>query len=236
MEVLIGIFITFTFVVGVANFFSKAGIRKRKTVLSNQLDQMHEFIPFYRYFTPNYDMLISIDEELNAIVLVYGEAASIMAKNKDLEIKHYNYQDIVELKLIADENCIKNKSRIAPDEGINNDFLENSKNKIKKLELELIVDDLNSPVHKIIFYDATKKIRKTRADKEALEKIKEWYELIMILLNKAEQKGDNSGINKEAKLSIADELLKYSQLLKEGLLTGEEFNQQKNKLLQKNIG
>ena len=42
---------------------------------------------------------------------------------------------------------------------------------------------------------------------------------------------ENSIELKDSKMSLADELLKYSQLQKEGFLTMEEFNQIKSKLI-----
>ncbi|MEK5444441.1 SHOCT domain-containing protein [Fredinandcohnia sp. FSL W7-1320] len=74
--------------------------------------------------------------------------------------------------------------------------------------------------------------------KNANKNVTHWHNLISHLINRADQEDisinrdkEHDYINKNQSSSIADEIKKLSELHKEGILSDEEFNSQKQKLL-----
>jgi hypothetical protein len=74
--------------------------------------------------------------------------------------------------------------------------------------------------------------------KNALEQARHWHGLISVLINLADKEDHHSPTQQtitpnapSSSIPVADELLKLGQLLQSGLLTQEEFQSQKAKLL-----
>ena len=112
-----------------------------------------------------------------------------------------------------------------------------SSNKVKRIDLRITVNRTNNPIHDINFMNEESKKNGSRY-KKAMEHARYWHALLTVLIKRA----DSEDIAKERKLvkdktdlspnrSITDEIAKLSELLKQGLLTDEEFKAQKAKLL-----
>jgi hypothetical protein len=107
-----------------------------------------------------------------------------------------------------------------------------SKEKISNIELKVIVNDVSNPVFNIQFYNSTSILLKHER-----RNVERWHAIICGLIVQG-NKEDITSIEKDSldtvivgNLSVADELKKMKELLDVGVLTIEEFNRQKTKLL-----
>jgi hypothetical protein len=110
-----------------------------------------------------------------------------------------------------------------------------STQKIQRVALRLIINDTAEPLHEVTFLDT-----ETKKDgilyKTAMEKARHWHGLMEVVIKRADiyDKESNAGpqtIIATAQPSIADELKKFADLRDIGVLSVEEFQQQKRRLL-----
>ena len=105
--------------------------------------------------------------------------------------------------------------------------LKKSDDIVTRVNLRIIVNDINNPIHVVNFLDNP--VRKNSTIYEsAIEQAKYWHSLISVLIKRAdtEDRRTNSSTS-----SIATELEKLAKLRDTGVLTEEEFLNQKHKLL-----
>lgn len=121
---------------------------------------------------------------------------------------------------------------------------------IKRIDLKLVINDINRPLHMINFLNesvnATGLVSKDGFSKssdiykDSINQARHWHSLISVIIKKVDDEDKNNekelDLLKQEKLvqsnnSIADELLKLSDLLKLGVISQEEFDKQKAKLL-----
>ena len=114
------------------------------------------------------------------------------------------------------------------------------KNQTQKIDLCLVINDKDDPIHLINFLDMDAKEGGVIYDK-ALNNVKHWHHLLSELINQADNqtlsttydaelpRGNENRTNPIA--STADELTNLSALLEKRLITQEEFNTQKERLL-----
>ncbi len=112
-----------------------------------------------------------------------------------------------------------------------------SSDKVSKIELRITVNRTSNPIHDINFMIVASK-KSSVLYTAAMAQARHWDGLLAVLIKRA----DSEDIAKERepveekmqplpKSSIADELAKFAELHKQGLLTDEEFKIQKAKLL-----
>jgi hypothetical protein len=106
--------------------------------------------------------------------------------------------------------------------------------KVRKVDLRLTVNDTNNPLHDINFINL-----ETKKDgilyKLAIQQARHWHGLIEVLIKRADIE-DKAAINTNDILklpsgSVADELKKLAELRDAGVLSVDEFQQQKSRLL-----
>lgn len=111
-----------------------------------------------------------------------------------------------------------------------------TKQNVKRIDLRLIVNDVSAPTHSVNFLNNETK-QGSFLYKQAIEKARHWHALVEVLIKRADsedarQAGAGSSSPVEARsIPIADELKKLAQLRADGVLTDEEFQAQKKKLL-----
>ena len=114
-------------------------------------------------------------------------------------------------------------------------------NQSQKIDLCLVINDTDDPIHLINFLDMDAKEGGVIYDK-ALNNVKHWHHLLSEIINQADNQmisntydsafsqGKENQPHHSAS-SAADELTNLSALLEKKLITQEEFNTQKEKLL-----
>lgn len=128
---------------------------------------------------------------------------------------------------------------------------QSTKSQVKSITLQITTNDTRSPVQNIKFLYLEEAILKNSVRyQHAFREANHWHGLISVLIKRADaeeqelkqqefvKNEDNIKPVIEEKpltinqpISIADELGKLAELLRQGLLTQEEFNSQKKKLL-----
>lgn len=109
-----------------------------------------------------------------------------------------------------------------------------NKDKVERIDLRLIVNDTKNPNHDLNFLD-DETSKGGFIYKGAIKEARHWYGLIEVIIKQADQ-DDGKLAKEEPNIAsnsnhIADELEKLAQLYKDNILTKEEFEQQKKKLL-----
>lgn len=98
---------------------------------------------------------------------------------------------------------------------------------VSSLDLKIIVNDPKNPIYKINFLNFKVK-KNSLLYKEYYPKIEHWHALISGLIKQGSAENDNNAMSG---VSIADELFKLKDLMDKGVITEEEFIQQKSILL-----
>jgi len=100
--------------------------------------------------------------------------------------------------------------------------------KINNLDLKVVVNDTANPVFKINFLNI--KTQKGSAFyKMCYQKIETWHGIISVLIRQGQN--DITETSARPSPSVADELKKLRELVDNGILTGDEFDKQKAKLI-----
>jgi ribosomal protein L37E/uncharacterized membrane protein len=194
--------------------------------------------------------LASIDN--NLIVAIDNNSKQVGFVDLSENVKVYSYRDLLEVEVLEDGETVTKTSRssqiggaligglIAGGTGAIIGGLsgkQTTNEEVKKISLKILVNDIDSPVKKVVLLDKQKAIKKSDHEyRIAKEKALNWHGLIKVLINMAdkedvEKQSAESILTGEKNLSVADELSKLAQLHKEGILTKEEFEAEKQKLL-----
>lgn len=174
----------------------------------------------------------------NNLILGYNNDGNIFIMKKDKTetySKLISYKDILSVEILADDKSIEKAQRESKvGSGLIGTILFGipgliiggvlNKGDIKKLELCLMLNDINNPYEKILFNTV-----KVWSGSDLLKDIKDWFAVCSILIERA----DKEDLEKESNgvSSISDELLKLNDLKEKGILTDEEFQTQKLRLL-----
>ena len=180
----------------------------------------------------------------------------IFANDNVTEI--YDYKDILESEILEDGKSITTTTRssqiggalighaIAGKAGLVVGGLSGKKTteqEVYKIDLKVIVNNTKNPNKVINFYtaDTTSKgkilpVKKGSAEyNKANSLVNHWHSLLSLLIKQEDninlENKIGSYVKSSNKLSVADEIKKLSELLDQGLITKEEFHQQKQKLL-----
>jgi hypothetical protein len=106
--------------------------------------------------------------------------------------------------------------------------------KVNRVDLRLTVNDTNAPLHDINFLEIDNVKKDEPIYKATMQYVRQWHGLLEILIKRADiedKENALSSISQNQTGSIADEIKKLAELRDAGLLSSEEFQQQKAKLL-----
>ncbi len=104
---------------------------------------------------------------------------------------------------------------------------------VSRVDLRIVVNNIKEPTYVINLLDQEVK-KSSWHYSSALEKAKKWHNIISVIIKKAdENKNIASMAVQNHTISIADEITKLNDLREKGVLTTDEFNNLKNKLLGK---
>ena len=169
------------------------------------------------------------------------------------------FEDIINVELIENGTTLSTKSTmrtiggslvggaVAGGAGAIVGGLSGNSKQIQKftdVQIRMRIRDLNNPVLLIKCFDAktmTVEGKPVKPDslagwsyKEGKEHAQRILDLVSVIIDDVDKKrGGTQSVSSEDSTSIADELAKLSDLKAKGVLTQEEFDQQKEKLLSK---
>lgn len=226
-------------------------IEDKTSKLKELKDNLSDFLITEEYKSYDLESSILLDEERKKMCII-----SLKDSNSDI----FTYQDILESEIIEDGITVTKTSRssqlggallggvLAGGVGAIIGGLSGSTtstNEVNSIDLKIIVNDTKTPIHIINFLNADvidfngKPFPVKKSDdkyKNAIEKANYWQSLISVLIKKAdkedkEKEKETISVNNKNNNSVADEIKKLNELVKEGIISEEEFNNQKNKLL-----
>ncbi len=107
------------------------------------------------------------------------------------------------------------------------------KTKIKSLKLSVRVNDLNRPQFTVLFLN--KEVDKSSSEySSAMKKAQHWHGMISNLISIANNEVRNEvaqQVHSPSNNSVSEEIIKLKGLLDQGIITSEQFELQKSKLL-----
>ncbi|WP_377887475.1 SHOCT domain-containing protein [Alkalihalobacillus sp. R86527] len=198
-----------------------------------------------KHISSNMDSSIMIDEEAKKLCIIQDQLS---------KERVYDYKDILASEIIEDGVTVNKTSRssqiggailggiVAGGTGAIIGGLSGestTEEEVNRIDLKVIVNDTKQPVKFISFLldesddPMTNKpfgIKKSDSRyKDAFKEVTHWHSLISVLIRQADQ---HDKVHKEeSSNSVADEIKKLSDLFNEGILTEEEYTQQKMKIL-----
>jgi hypothetical protein len=229
--------------------------KKAKEILEEKrIEKQHETVerlqrlPNYKssqeYTSVDGDVTLSIDETNKKISFVS------LNSYKD---KVYSYHDILKSEILTDGVSVTSTNRgsqlggallgglLAGGVGALIGGLSGSttsQEKVKKVELNIIVNDTVNPIHKIVFLESyfSGYAKDSQEYKDGYNTAYHCHQLIGVLIRQADEEDkrkeiSTSSSNSQGNVSVADELRKLVQLKDEGIISGDEFEAQKKKLI-----
>ena len=231
--------------VGVLILFLGATPQKKKDTPSTSDSQ--EFIPSQVYLDSGGGNGIAINEATKRLCLM---------KSADAAPRYFLSKDLLASVVSKNGAFLLKKFRTVPTEMValatqlepqlnamvaNEASGPSQPNQTQKIDLWLLVNDEKEPIYLVNFLDMDAKEGGVIYDK-AMNNAKHWHHLLSgfidladsqahLLTPELERDSDPSSQLEPPQSSIAEELTKLSNLLDRQLLTQEEFNVQKEKLL-----
>ncbi len=201
---------------------------KKRNQLIAALAKLQDFNTTQKYF--GQDGGIAIDERRNLICIIVRNIAGI-----DLHV--IDYKDILSSAIFENGDPVTQAKRSSQVGGllIGGVMLGSvGNNRVKKIDLQLIVNDTERPVHFVNFLAGGAKTDSFKYQ-EAMRRVRHWHALMDILIKKADAKDEKPKSVPAPAIPavtfVADELKKLAELRDANVLTDVEFNEQKQKLL-----
>ncbi len=234
------------FVICFAVYAGLYDLNSKKTIKGNiekVLSTVEDFNVSQQFISKDYLSGIAIDTNSKKICFINRDFRKVIPR-----CQVFSHQDILEVEIVEDNNTIIKTSRdsqvggavvgglLLGGVGAVIGGLSGKKTmvgQISRLYLKIIVNCTEKPVYTIDFINKPTGQEINKNDevyKTAIEQANHWHALISILIKQADK--DISLTQKKLlPPSRADELLKLSQLLEKGVITQEEFNSEKAKIL-----
>ena len=218
--------------------FNRKKYKINLSLLKKELNNFDELYQVKCSYNKNSIRAVTLNESLKKLAFITED-----------NFKLFNYKDILSCEITEDNNSIIKTSRssqfggallggvLLGGVGTIIGGLSGKKyniKKVKNINLSITVNDIKNPIYEICFLnkesDTTSIIYK-----ESMKEAKKWHSIIKIIIKKVdeEDKKNEQSNTLDNSISISEELRKLKLLLEDGLLTDDEFNTQKNKLLNK---
>ncbi|MFA4935503.1 MAG: SHOCT domain-containing protein [Candidatus Methanoperedens sp.] len=217
---------------------------QKKKDIKGKLDQLSDFYASQLIVGEDGESGIAIDEQRKKVCLIKHNAG-----NTDLAV--ISYKDLLASEIYEDGTSVTKTSRVSQaGSALVGGLLfggvgavvggltgkKSTSDKIKRIDLRLTVNRTQAPIHDVNFMNVEGK-RGGLIYNNAIQKVRHWHGLIEVLIRRADEddrKEENTfepkGVERN---SVADELTKLAKLKEQGILTDNEFMEQKAKVLSK---
>ena len=206
----------------------------------------------------DFESKIAIDEENKKVCIWINKtpnAAKLTSNsNYDFTTKIFDFTDILSVEVIKDGVSITNTSRrsqlggalvggaLAGGVGAVIGGLSGKQTTTEEttsINLAITVNDLENPYYLINFYAGKSIELQTTHPTDAMNDCKTWFGILSFVIKEMDKKDepitevedDKTETTDIPKKSLADELIELNKLKEMGILTDEEFEQQKAKVL-----
>lgn len=243
MEFWFWVIIFFSIIIG-AVWIQTAYTNNKKQEMESSLVSRNDFNASQKFMGVDGRSGIAIDEAKKIICLITNI-------NSSVHQRIISYTDIISVELFEDGNSITKTSRTSQAGGLLVGGLllggvgaivgglsgkTKTTEKIQKIDLRLIVNDVSQPLHDIAFMNVEGN-KGGIIHNFALQNARHWHGVIEVLIKEADGEElkktipDHSTASSKNNISVADELKKLAELKNSGLLTSDEFESEKLKLL-----
>lgn len=235
-------------------------IKKQNASIARELEGIQDFSPTQQIAGADSKSVIAIDEKRNKLCLLDLRLPSLAALTEEkaklkpgekLQIKRISSKtisaaDLLSCELFENGTTISKTVRSSQIGGVligglalggvgaiigglsgKTSFSEI----VSRIDLRLIVNDTQNPLFDINFLN-TKTKKDSFIYREAMEKARHWHGLMEVLIKRADAQDKDSAPKLPAVASVADEIKKLAELRDSGILSADEFQQQKERLLQ----
>lgn len=228
-------------VVAIAQAIVTSSMRK---AMETRLGQLPDFSATQKVMGCDGNAGLALDEQRKKLCLIANGSAGVTERV-------VSYRDILSVELFEDGSSITKTSRSSQIGGalVGGVLLggigavigglsgkAKTSTKVKRVNLRLVVNDTTAPLHDVTFVNLECK-KDSIIYKQAMAEARRWHGIIEVLIRRANAH-DQASREKtsgpalpSASTSVADELKKLVDLRASGVLTTEEFQQEKSRLL-----
>lgn len=217
---------------------------QKKDKIKEKLDQLSDFDASQQIVGEDGESGIALDEQRKKVCLIKHNSGNI-----DLAV--ISYKDLLASEICEDGTSVTKTSRVSQaGSALLGGLLlggvgavvggltgkKTTTDKIKRISLRLTVNSTQAPIHDVNFMTVEGK-RGGLIYNNAIQKASHWHGLIEVLIKRADsEEQDLNGSAYQTALtspsfSVADEIKKLADLHNSGVLSSDEFQQQKIKLL-----
>jgi hypothetical protein len=209
--------------------------------IEDRLKKIENFTPSQQYTSADGSKVIAYDEGLR-------QFAICSLNNDETSYKVFSYADLLSVEIFYDGNTVTKTNRVSQIGGalIGGVALgglgavvgglsgkTSSKKEVEKIELRLIVNNKESPIQDILFLNMKCK-EWTPLYKESEKDVRHWFGIVSLLIKEADKQDEKNTSNITQDLAEEvpeDKLEKLHGLLQKNIISEEEFNTAKQKLL-----
>jgi len=226
----------------------------RQSSLRNTERELEGFSISQKYVSNDMDTSILLDEENKKVCIIYSKLQSkIILDYKDI-LESEILEDGNTITKTSRSSQIGGAllgGLLLGGVGAIIGGLSGEKSSVKEIirvDLKIVINNIKKPVHVLnfLFDDSVDPMngrpfgikKDSTKYKDAISKANHWHSLMSVLIRRAdeedkdkEQANRNNNVVAQQLTSVADELRKLKQLNEEGVLTDEEFESQKKKLI-----
>ncbi|ARK32401.1 SHOCT domain-containing protein [Halalkalibacter krulwichiae] len=215
----------------------------------------NEFNASQSIYSCDHTSMLAIDENSKRISFVRTKGVNFI-DNNDFVIDTYSYKDLLESHILEDGVSTTKTSRTSQIGGALIGGLlvggvgaligglsgkKKTAEEVKSVKLQIVVNDTKKPVQEISFLKQKVEVKKDNPlYEQALVDATHWHKLISVLIKQADQ--EDKVMNAQTNIELesgqkqntyihADEIRKLHDLFKEGIITEEEFDIQKKKII-----
>jgi len=237
----LALFVTVVIIISTAFWVIRSGNQARKQ-LESVIRSLPNFTPIHLFVGEDARTGIGIDESSKKVCLAIDSGNGHLV----------SYSDILSCQIVEDGSTVTMASRGSQIGGAIVGTLlfggvgaiigglsgkTTQHHEVSRIDLELIINNTRYPRHVVNFLDI-----KTGKDsilyKAAIEKARNWYALVEVIIKQGDAKGkiseqDSIPLIPDQATTITPELNELVQLRNNGVLSQQEFEVERNKLLNK---
>ena len=213
----------------------------RKKTMEDHLERINDFSVTQKVIGLDCNCGLAIDENRKKVCLIDYRQESIL-------LRVVSYNDLLSSELYEDGEIITRTVRSSQIGGVLIGGLllgragaiigglsgdTRSSGSVNKIDLRLMINDTKKPLHDVNFLNLETKRGGSRYQ-QATQQARHWHGLIEVLIKRADAEDKADVTNSTTVIqssSVSDEIKKLADLLNSGVLSANEFQQQKAKLL-----
>lgn len=211
------------------------GLNDKITSAKNPAPDPALFTATKKFISGGKSVGISIDQQRNKVALLSPYSKSIV-----------NASQLISVEICVDSDTLIHTSKTSLIGGAAIGGLltggfgavvmalgakKKQESKVKSVELKILMSGTSTPIHRISFFD----LRDSGSASSALREVSEWHDLLTVMIREAAH-GEKAQHGPQATQtarphSLSDELEKLNALFLEGVISADELQRAKDKLL-----